>query len=103
MCMNAAMEFATSDMNASDHKVLWAMLAHLNFENAITINQMELASKLGIHRVTVCNSLKKLSAQGILIPDRKNSCAYRLNPSYAWRGSGKNHRAALAGNLKLTS
>jgi biotin operon repressor len=96
MCLNAAMDFAMSDMSASEYKILWAMLAHLNFENAI-------AAKLKMHRVTVHHCLKKLVEQGILLPDKQRSCAYRLNPNYAWRGSGKNHRAALAGHLKLSS
>jgi hypothetical protein len=103
MCLNAAMDFAMSDMSASEYKILWAMLAHLNFENAIIINQQELAAKLKMHRVTVHHCLKKLVEQGILLPDKQRSCAYRLNPNYAWRGSGKNHRAALAGHLKLSS
>jgi len=103
MCMNAAMEFATSDLTVSDHKVLWAMLSHLEFENAIAINQSDIAKRLQIHRVTVCESLKKLSSLGIIIPSKDIRCAYRLNPGYAWRGSGKNHRAALEGKLRLRS
>jgi len=100
MCMSAAMEFATSDLSASDHRVLWAMLAHLNFENHITVNQSEVARKLGIHRVTVNGSLKRLASMGILLPDSERASSYRLNPCYAWRGSGKNHRAAM---LKLAT
>jgi predicted transcriptional regulator len=103
MCMNAAMEFASSNMTVSDHRVLWAMLAHLDFENAIAINQSDIAKKIGIHRVTVCESLKRLCELGIIVSSSDKPCSYRLNPEYAWRGSGKNHRAALQGTLRLRS
>jgi biotin operon repressor len=102
MAMSAAMDFARADLSAADYRVLLAMLAKLDFENHLAINQADLARELDLHRVTVCRSISTLLKLGIILETGKSPNGYRLNPSMAWRGSGRNHREALS-HLRLTT
>jgi biotin operon repressor len=100
MGMNAAMEFAVRKFSESDYRVLWALLARLDFENHVAIGQTELATLLSMHRVTVNRSIRNLVREGVLLEAGTRPNGYRLNPNFAWRGSGRSHRDALS-HLKL--
>ena len=49
------MMIAQSNLTGNDMKVMWAMLARLDYENLIQVNQAEVAEQVGMnrHNVTV--------------------------------------------------
>lgn len=97
MSQAAALMFAQSDLGASDMKVFFALLAKLDFENLLVINQAEIARMIGMNRHHMNRSIKKLLELEVLFegPRIGVSRSYRLNPRMGWKGSAVNHRAAL--------
>jgi biotin operon repressor len=77
--------------------VLFMLLAKLDFENTLLVNQAELGRKLGMHRQSVQQAIKKLMGVGVLLEGPKvgQNRSYRLNPEFGWKGSAKNHVEAL--------
>lgn len=96
MAQSAADLFA-GIKNTDDHRVLWMLLAQLNFENDIRIEQAAIADKLGMQRPNVSRSIKRLQELGIIVEGPKvgRSRTYKLDPSYGWKGSSANHQKAL--------
>ena len=68
------MMLAQSNLTGNDMKVMWAMLARLDYENLIQVLE---GVKIGVSR------------------------SYRLNPNFGWKGSAKGHREALHEHLKI--
>lgn len=85
-----------------DFRVLMALLKRLDYENLITTNQAEIARDLNMHRSSVNQAIKRLIAVGAVIEGQKvgTSRTYRLNPNFGWKGSAKNHNAALDAERK---
>ena len=75
-------------------KVMWAMLARLDYENLIQVSQAEVAQELGMNRHNVNRSIKKLIELGVVLEGVRIgiSLSYRLNPNFGWKGSAKGHR-----------
>ena len=48
-------------------KVMWAMLARLDYENLIQVNQAEVAEEIGMNRHNVNRSIKKLIEMGLVL------------------------------------
>ena len=48
-------------------KVMWAMLARLDYENLIQVNQAEVAEQVGMNRHHVNRSIKKLIELGVVL------------------------------------
>lgn len=96
MAQSAADLFA-GIKNTDDHRVLWMLLAQLNFENDIRIEQSAIAEKLGMQRPNVSRSIKRLQELGIIVEGPKvgRSRTYKLDPAYGWKGSSANHQKAL--------
>ena len=65
------------------YRVLFILLAELDFENYIYIPQTEIAQKLGMHPQSVHRAIKLLVQKGILL---RNERGYRLNANYGWNG-----------------
>ena len=82
---------------------VWAMLARLDYENLIQVNQAEVAEQVGMNRHNVNRSIKKLIELGVVLEGVKIgvSRSYRLNPNFGWKGSAKGHREALHEHLKI--
>jgi DNA-binding MarR family transcriptional regulator len=81
----------------SDLRVALAVCEHADYHNGIKASQGDIAAELGISRATVSrayNRLRKLDMieirSGVGEP-----IVYRINPEFAWRGSGKSHQVAL--------
>jgi hypothetical protein len=85
---------ADSDLTGEELKVLLKLLGRLDFENFLLINQSELAKSMGIQRTNVNRSIKRLVALEVLIEGPKAGPlrTYRLNPTFGWKGSAKNHK-----------
>ena len=79
------------------------MLARLDYENLIQVNQAEVSEQVGMNRHNVNRSIKKLIELGVILEGVKIgiSRSYRLNPNFGWKGSAKGHREALHEHLKV--
>ena len=97
MAQEAMMMLAQSNLTGNDMKVMWAMLARLDYENLIQVNQAEVSEQVGMNRHNVNRSIKKLIELGVILEGVKIgiSRSYRLNPNFGWKGSAKGHREAL--------
>jgi hypothetical protein len=97
MSNDAAMMLACADLDGVDLKVLWLLIAKLEMDNSILINQTELATQMGLKRQHFNRSINKLANQEIIIEGAKlgRLKSYRLNSHYGWRGSAENHAKAL--------
>ena len=103
MAQEAMMMLAQSNLTGNDMKVMWAMLARLDYENLIQVNQAEVSEQVGMNRHNVNRSIKKLIELGVILEGVKIgiSRSYRLNPNFGWKGSAKGHREALHEHLKV--
>ena len=99
MAQEAMMMLAQSNLTGNDMKVMWAMLARLDYENLIQVNQAEVSEQVGMNRHNVNRSIKKL------IEQRASKSALAaltgLTPNFGWKGSAKGHREALHEHLKV--
>ena len=88
---------ANSDLGLVDFRVLMKLIAILDMDNLIAINQTELANEMGLQRPNFSRSIKKLLSEEIIIEGAKlgQHKSYRLNAYYGWKGSTENHNAAL--------
>ncbi|WP_319784512.1 hypothetical protein [Oceanisphaera sp. IT1-181] len=104
MSQAAALMFAKSDLSASDMKVFFALLAKLDFENLLVLNQSEIAREIDMDRHNMNRSIRKLLALEVLFegPRIGVSRSYRLNPNMGWKGSASNHRKALDDRMKTS-
>ena len=88
---------ANSDLGLVDFRVLMKLIAILDMDNLIAINQTELANEMGLKRPNFSRSIKKLLSEEIIIEGAKlgQHKSYRLNAHYGWKGSTENHADAL--------
>jgi DNA-binding IclR family transcriptional regulator len=93
---------ATADLSGADFRVMAALMARLDFENLIQVQQVEIAEHLGMQKQNVGRSIKRLVEMGILLEGpkigRSRSC--RLNPNFGWQGSAKGHHRAIQERMK---
>ena len=75
------MMLAQSNLTGNDMKVMWAMLARLDYENLIQVNQAEVSEQVGMNRHNVNRSIKKLIELGVILEGVKIgiSRSYELN------------------------
>lgn len=98
MAQDATMILAQDkSLGADDFRVFLGLVAHIDFENLLVLNQAELARELDMHRQHVQRSIKRLMATGAILegPRIGVSRSYRFNPNFGWKGSAKNHVTAL--------
>ena len=62
----AMMMLAQSNLTGNDMKVMWAMLARLDYENLIQVNQAEVSEQVGMNRHNVNRSIKLIELGVIL-------------------------------------
>ncbi len=88
---------ANSDLGLVDFRVLMKLIAILDMDNLIAINQTELANEMKLKRPNFSRSIKKLLSEEIIIEGAKlgQHRSYRLNAYYGWKGSTENHADAL--------
>ena len=67
MAQEAMMMLAQSNLTGNDMKVMWAMLARLDYENLIQVNQAEVSEQVGMNRHNVNRSIKKLIELGVIL------------------------------------
>lgn len=105
MAQDALMALAKADLGDEARRVLFAILARLDFENYLLLNQAELAESIGLKRGNFSRAVAKLEEHGIIVrgPKAGRSVTFRLNPSYGWKGSASNHREALRARMKASN
>ena len=69
------MMLAQSNLTGNDMKVMWAMLARLDYENLIQVNQAEVSEQVGMNRHNVNRSIKKLIELGVILGASKSALA----------------------------
>lgn len=102
MAQDAMLQLAKADLGAQEMRVLLAVLAKLDFENYLLIGIADLAQEIGMQRPNVSAAIKRLEGLGVLMrgPKAGRSSTFRLNPSFGWKGTASNHRAALRDRMK---
>ena len=89
----AMMMLAQSNLTGNDMKVMWAMLARLDYENLIQVNQAEVSEQVGMNRHNVNRSIKKLKELGVILEGVKIGISRSwLNLTSGGRSSAKGHR-----------
>lgn len=102
MAQDPLMKLAQADLGDQARRVLFALLAKLDFENAIALNQSELGRVLGMKQSNVSRAVARLVDEGVLLPGPKlqGKGTYTLNPNYGWKGSAKAHQEALQARMR---
>lgn len=105
MAQDALLQIAQLDLGDEARRVLFAILAKLDFENFILLNQAEIGELLNIQRGNISRAITKLEEAGILVrgPKAGRSSTFRLNPSFGWKGSAANHQKALRERMKAAN
>lgn len=80
-------------------RVLLYLLARLDFENYIQVPQADISRALELHKSDVTRAVQLLEERGIIIrgPKVGRSYAWRLNPTYGWKGKVRNLRVIQGG------
>lgn len=99
---NPMLELAKADLGAEASKVLFLILARLDFENWINLNQTGCAREIGLKQPNFARGLRKLQELGVLLvgPKVGRNGTFRLNPNFGWKGSAKGHNDALRERMK---
>lgn len=97
--LEAARVLATRrhELGMEGYAVLWALIARLDYENLIVVNQTEIAAELDMKRSNVGRAIARLVRADIIEigPKLGAQRSYRLNPGVTWRGAGAKHQSAL--------
>ncbi len=96
------LELAKANLGGEANRVLFYVLAKLDFENWINLNQSAGADEIQMKRPNFARGLKKLVEIGVVLPGPKvgRNATFRLNPSYGWKGSAKGHNEALQARMR---
>ena len=88
---------ANAELGDEARRVFFMLVAHLEHENFILTPQAEMAEKLKMARGHFSRALMKLEAEGVILrgPKIGRMVSFKLNPEYGWKGTAKNHVAAL--------
>ena len=80
------------EITGGTHRVLWFIVARLDFENWIQISQQEICKELEMKKQNVSSAIKLLEQKEIILrgPKVGRSYAFRLNPHFGWKGDVKN-------------
>jgi hypothetical protein len=102
MAQEPMMKLAQADLGDQARRVLFALLAKLDFENYLAVNAAELGRALGMARPHVSRAIARLMVEGVLLqgPRVQNRGTYTLNPRYGWKGSARGHQEALQARMR---
>ena len=75
--------------------VLFFLMGNLEFENYITIKQVEIAKQLEMQKTNVSRAMRLLVGKSIILKVREGTTTgYKLNPTYGWKGKVENMEKA---------
>ena len=94
---NALLALAKADLGDQARRVLFMLLAKVEFENFIVVSQTEMANELGMSQPNFTKAVSKLVEEGVILrgPKVGRMGSLKLNPEYGWKGTAKNHIIAL--------
>lgn len=97
MTLRAAEILSTVRIGEQAQRVMWALIARVEFENRIAVPQAELAEKLNMSRQEISAAMKKLVELGAIEQTGQIGTmkVWRINPAWAWRGKAKSHKEAM--------
>lgn len=100
-----AMQMFSQIRSLEAQRVMWSLLARLDYENFVLVNQTEIAAELEMKKPNFSRAVKYLADMNILLvgPKVGRCSTYRLNPSMGWKGKGTNHSKALNDRLKASN
>ena len=80
---------AALPLTGEQHKVLWALIAKLDFDNYIRVSQAELSDTLGIKQPNITRAIKALLKYNVIVEGPRAGLhkTYRLNPNIGHKGS----------------
>lgn len=102
VAQNPMLELAKANLGGEANRVLFYVLAKLDFENWINLNQSAGADEIQMKRPNFARGMKKLVEAGVVLTGPKvgRNATFRLNPSYGWKGSAKGHHEALSERMR---
>ena len=102
MAQEPLLKLAQADLGDQARRVLFALLAQLDFENLLAVNQAELGRVLSMKAPNVSRAVARLVDEKILLagPRVQGRATFRLNPKYGWKGSARGHHEALMERMK---
>ena len=94
---NALLSLAKADLGDQARRVLFMMLAKVEFENFIVVSQSSMAEELGMTLPNFSRALSRLVKEGVILrgPKVGQQASLKLNPNYGWKGTAKNHIVAV--------
>lgn len=102
MAQDPLMKLAQADLGDVARRVLFALLAKLDFENWVSISHAQLGRDLNIKRPNISRAVARLIDEGVLLVGPRVGVrgTYRLNPQYGWKGSARGHQEALQARMR---
>lgn len=88
-------------MSGLDYEVFFFLIETMDFKNAVTVSQQNIAEILGKRKEVVSRSMKRLEGFGVIQVVGKEGRHKKvlLNPDVVWRGKSNQHRMAQEGLL----
>lgn len=91
MVFQAAAYLCATKLNASTNRILMFFFAKSGYENFIGVDVKTLCEELGMSKPTVCDGLKALEENNVLVKFQnvhdKRRHDYFINPVSAWKGN----------------
>ncbi|HYX71967.1 MAG TPA: helix-turn-helix domain-containing protein [Nitrososphaera sp.] len=90
-------------VGAEAKNVFLFLLGNIDYENMVTISQIEIARELEMKKQNVSRAIKALINEGVLQitdPLRKRRQRMKLNDEYAWKGKLKTLRTERKKRMK---
>jgi hypothetical protein len=91
MVFQAAAYLCATKLNASTNRILMFFFAKSGYENFIGVDVKTLCEELGMSKPTVCDGLKALEENNVLVKYQnvhdKRRHDYFINPVSAWKGN----------------
>ena len=91
------MDSLVKEAGAEELRVFFCLLSYVDYENYILTPQSEMAKKIGMNRASFNRAVKRLVERNVIEKGPKigRIVSLKLNASYGWKGSAKNHHNAL--------
>lgn len=94
---HALKALAKADLGDEARRVLFVLLANVEYENFIVVPQSKMAEEIGMPKSNFSRAVSRLVGEGVIEKGPKvgRMISLRLNPTYGWKGTAKNHVIAL--------
>ena len=101
---DAFAELARKRISAEAKNVFLFILGKVDYDNRLTIPQVEIGRQLGMHRQNVSRAISTLVREQVLLveePQLGRNRRLRLNDRYGWKGKLKNLRTMRKSQGKI--